>query len=115
VVTSSADATARVWDTQTGQCTLDLTENNPIGTAVFSPDGKFILTSAFRGDTRVWDRKTGTIVTTLQRPPRGATIALYDPPQTKIALGSDDTLMRIWDAAGTRELAVLRGHEDSAM
>ena len=39
--------------------------------------------------------------------------AAFSPDGTRIVTASDDKTARIWDAATGKEIAVLRGHDDS--
>ena len=62
VVTGGDDATARVWDTATGQPTgLVLQHPREVGSIAFSPDGKTILTGSFDGIARLWNASTGRL------------------------------------------------------
>ena len=47
IVSSSYDGLCRVWDTATGQCLKTLIDDNnpPVSHAIFSPNGKYILSS----------------------------------------------------------------------
>ena len=59
-VTASADHTARVWDTSTGQLLLPpLKHEDDVRKAAFSPDGRRIVTYSHEGMMRIWDAATG--------------------------------------------------------
>jgi WD40 repeat protein len=62
LVSASSDGTARVWDfadyTETTLRTL-LGDRSGVDTAVFSPDGRSVLTGSADGTARRWDVATG--------------------------------------------------------
>jgi WD40 repeat protein len=61
VATGSRDATAKIWDTATGEALLTLTGHTGAVTSVaFSPDGHRLATNSFDGTTRLWELATGT-------------------------------------------------------
>ena len=52
--------TARLWDADTGQALLTLAgHTDTVNTAVFSPDGAYILTASGDGTARIW--RTGNL------------------------------------------------------
>ena len=60
IVTASGDATARVWDSETGRELKVLRgHKKAISGIAFSPDGRRIVTAGLGGTARVWDSKTG--------------------------------------------------------
>ncbi|MEZ6030942.1 MAG: TIR domain-containing protein [Hyphomonadaceae bacterium] len=60
LVTSGADAIARVWDAGSGRQLLRLVgHTDAIRDAVFSPDGTRILTAGDSSSVRLWDAGTG--------------------------------------------------------
>ena len=50
------DNTARVWDAKTGKpVTEQLKHEEGVNSAVFSPDGKYIVTASRDNTARVWE------------------------------------------------------------
>ncbi|MBV8506900.1 MAG: serine/threonine protein kinase, partial [Alphaproteobacteria bacterium] len=80
---------------------------------ILSPSGQQFATVDRDARTiHLWDTRTGTAIGAL-RGHEGAISALaYSPDGKRLASGSADNTVRLWDpAAGRKEAAVLRGHE----
>ncbi|MBI4323970.1 MAG: hypothetical protein HY674_01775, partial [Chloroflexi bacterium] len=61
LVSASADKSARIWDTATGEELGRLEGHSAVvRNAVFSPDGKIIATGSLDGTLRLWDAETFT-------------------------------------------------------
>jgi WD40 repeat protein len=89
-----------------------------IGFAAFSADGSRIVTAveALWGDepsslstAQVWNATTGQLITSMQ----GGAVepAAFNPDGTRVATGSFDKLVRIWDVSNGKVITELRGHE----
>jgi hypothetical protein len=64
----------------------------------WSPSGRY-LAGAGLEETRVWDTRNGTLVTTILRPTKSL---VWFRDETRIALGGTDGAIQVWDAfAGT--------------
>jgi WD40 repeat protein len=58
VVTASADRTARVWDTASGQpLAPPLEHQGAVRSAAFSPDGRRVVTASVDLTARVWETR----------------------------------------------------------
>jgi WD40 repeat protein len=122
-VSAAWDGTARLWDPDTGRETarFDHAAEQPDGivpAACFSPDGRKVATVTASGAVTVWDVVTGEKVRSLRVPPgdwRGYPRAAFQPRGNYLAVGAGDGAVRLWDAAGDEPIAVLRGHEASAL
>ncbi len=66
ILTSSMDGTARLWDTETGNQQLVLTQNSAMKHAAFSPDGLKVVTRLKMGGAIIWDAESGKRLHTLQ-------------------------------------------------
>ncbi len=88
-----------------------------INSAVFSPDGKYILTASWDRTAKVWDAKTITEVPggTLKGHKSIVISAVYSPDGKYILTASWDETAKIWDAKTFRELpgGTLVGHTNS--
>ena len=66
IVTSSWDATARMWDAKTGAALTNLSGHRSwVNSAAFSSDGDRIVSASWDKTARVWDAKTGAVLVTL--------------------------------------------------
>jgi len=65
-LTGSYDKTARIWDTNSGECLHTLSGHSRTVCSVrFSPDGRYCLTGSFDQTTKIWDIKTCECLKTL--------------------------------------------------
>ncbi|HKP84649.1 MAG TPA: hypothetical protein VJZ26_01055 [Blastocatellia bacterium] len=99
VVTAGEDATARIWNAETGDSIAELRlSRTPIFSAQFSPDGKLIVTSSGDGTARIWDADKHSILKEL---PGGAQIlrlAKFSPDGKMILTEDDSKTVRLWNA-----------------
>ncbi len=110
VVTTSADATARVWDASSGSELLVLSGHVGFvaGPAAFSPDGTRILTTSSDGTARVWDAGTGAQL--LQFGSQGGSLgeAMFSPDGRSILVQIEDQAV-VYDSTTGNELTRLDG------
>jgi WD40 repeat protein len=83
---------------------------NQAVSAVFSPDGKRILTASFDKTARVWSAETGALLMTFAGHAAEVQTAAYSPDGTRIVTASADKTVRVWDAATGRQVLCLKGH-----
>jgi WD40 repeat protein len=66
LATGSYDATAKLWEAETGKELLTLTgHSNSITTVAWSPDGKRLATGSLDATAKVWDAQAGKELLTL--------------------------------------------------
>ena len=125
VVTADDDGSACVWKVSNGQLVQVFTE--PAGVsggvagglgvggsamrwAVFSPDGKQVLTANDDGTARLWDVSSGKQLQVVSEP-TGEAIndAWFSPDGTQVVTASNDGTARIWSAATGTLLQTLTG------
>ncbi|HEY8209545.1 MAG TPA: WD40 repeat domain-containing protein [Myxococcaceae bacterium] len=87
-----------------------LRHSDPVMSAVFSPDGKRIVTAS-RDDTAcIWDAGSGKRLAVLSGHTGWVWSAAFSPDGQRVLTASLDNTARLWDAASGRQLAVLSGH-----
>ena len=99
VVTTSADRTARIWNSQTGELVYTLTGHRDwVRDVSFSPDGAHIVTASDDRTARIWDSKSGEMVHVLDGHWDWGNFARFNPDGSQIVTTGADGIARIWDA-----------------
>ena len=63
ILTGGGDRIARLWDAETGQELRQFKgHSGGIRSAIFSPDGKWVLTASDDMTARLWDAGTGELL-----------------------------------------------------
>jgi WD40 repeat protein len=124
ILTTSADATVRLWNAQTGTNVLTLWFTNDLRSgdtisAVLSSDGASVLTAVRpetlevgywdKGSVQLHDAATGKLLVSL--PDRFVVAADLSPDGKQIVTGGFNAAVRIWDAANGNIAFELRGHD----
>jgi WD40 repeat protein len=126
----TAGGTGHIWDADTGKEVLVFGGDaaHPVFDAVFSPDGKQVLTRASgpgQGGNYpdhvtafLWDAATGKQLLALKDSENltvfgSTTLICFRPDGRRLASASQDLTARVWDAATGAEVLVLRGHGGS--
>jgi WD40 repeat protein len=123
VLTASLEHTARVWNPTTGKLlftTMRIQNGyptwsgyDPVQHAVFSPDGKFILTAGDGNTARVWNAVNGDLLATLQDDTSDITDAVFSPNGDRILTVDSAGKSQMWSVNSPQLLAVL--HVDTAV
>jgi WD40 repeat protein len=104
------DRKPRVW-TAGGALVHALTgHQDDVWDAVFSPDGKRVVTASSDKTARVWDTRTGSEICQLSGHDDLVRSIAFSPDGKKIATTSNDRSARIWQAPCGPQLAVLGEH-----
>jgi WD40 repeat protein len=108
IVTGGLDATARLWDSVSGQESHAYLHPGGIVSAHFTPDGKSLITT---GDTaiKVWTLETGLESATVEV--RGITCAALSPNGKRFVTGHADKTLRIWNTDKWKEAESAAAHE----
>ncbi len=103
VVTTSADATAMVWDSTTGQPRAGpFRHEKEINMADFSPDGQWLVTASMDNTARIWDIANGKPVTPPLVHAQDVLDAHFSPDAHWVVTASLDGTVRVWEAATGR-------------
>jgi WD40 repeat protein len=114
IVTASA-ATAKIWDTGTGQLLLTLKgHRSAIQCFTFSPDSRRILTGSDDHTAKLWETATGRELLTLKLHQDGVMAARFSPDGQRIGTASYDGLARLWDAATPEQARAWQEEERAA-
>ncbi len=109
----SGDATARLWDLQTGRELRQLGDTSMgqvLGVAL-SPDGRRALTCGQSPAVRLWDVETGRGIRRLDAHTGAVNAVAFSPDGNHaVSAGIGDALVRMWDLVGWREIRRLEGH-----
>ncbi len=78
--------------------------------AVFSADGKWVVTNSFDHTARVWEASTGQEVARMEGHTGPVSLSAFSPDGQMVATPSYDRTARLWETRTGRCLAVLEGH-----
>lgn len=113
IVTASDDATAKIWDADTGQMRASLNgHTNRVVSAQFSPDGQSIVTASADSTAKLWDTATGQARATLKGHTNTIWNARFSPDGKTVLSASSDNTAKVWDAQTGTERTTLKGHTD---
>jgi len=107
VITASLDATARLWDSQTGRQLAVLKGHaDRVLDGAFSPDGTRVATASSDRTVRIWESASGKEIAVLNGHKRGVVSVAYSADGAQLMTRSDDNTVRLWDARNNSELTV---------
>ena len=126
IITGGSELTARIWYAESGRLLQRLeghgeTEGfhvvggvqrrfaNWVYPAIFSPDGKKVLTTGGDKTVRIWDVETGKELHKLEGHLDHVRIIVFTPDGKKAISASQDANVKIWDVDTGKELHNLEG------
>ena len=120
LASGSSDGTIKLWDTVTGKELLTLEgRSGEVYSVAFSPDGKRLASGSEDRTIRFWLRGTvtGKELLTFKKEPltlEGHSGEVYSvafsPDGKRLASGSQDKTIKLWNSVTGKELLALEGH-----
>jgi WD40 repeat protein len=102
----------RLLDVATGQEVRRFTAPHSLSRwALFTPDGKLLVTAGGANGIYLWDVATGKELRRLAEPQGMVNAVAVSPDEKTVAANGSDGLMRLWDVASGKELGCLAGHK----
>lgn len=112
VATSSTDNVVKLWDSETGQCLIQLQAR--VGPMVFSSSGRFLVSGCARKEVGcLWNAQTGECIHTLEGHRKPLTAIAVSQDERFIATGSQEGSVLLWDVETGSCIHSLIGHEKS--
>ena len=125
IVTASLDGTAQLWEISSewnsNNCEQkyrlehkyilggDNRHTKQLRSAVFSPDGKFIVTLSEDTTAKIWETATGKYLKTLEGHTDWVMSADFSPDGKRIVTASRDGTVRFWDLKTGKSLGIFPG------
>jgi eukaryotic-like serine/threonine-protein kinase len=112
IASASEDGTARIWNLTTGKVLAVLRGHAvKIYCIAFRRDGARVVTASADGSVRQWDPEKGVEVEPPYTQHTGeVNVAAYSPDGQLIASGGTDRTIRLWRAAGGKDISIRHGH-----
>lgn len=113
VVSASADGTAIIWRTDTGEVVHRLVgHGGGLSDVTWSRDGRMVATASDDNTLRLWDAEHGTCLRILRGHTHYAFCCCFSAAGNLLASGSFDETIRVWDVHTGRCIKVIPGHSD---
>jgi WD40 repeat protein/energy-coupling factor transporter ATP-binding protein EcfA2 len=86
-----------------------------VWSAIFSPDGKYIVSGGDDGTVRLWDRQGNAIAQPWRGHQNAVKSVAFSPDGQTIVTGSFDKTLRLWDLNGNPVGNPFQGHRDKVL
>lgn len=111
IATTGADAaenqSVKIWDWRRGEVINELPLTLEAESVVFDPDGTRIATDRLE----IWDVASQERIVRLPYAPPDVIDLAFSPDGTRLAVGSTDETVRLFDTKSGEQVLVLRGHQ----
>ena len=111
VLAASADHSAKLWDTASGELVTSFAHQAEVFQAEFSPDGARILTSSIDKTAKLWDTSSGRLLASFEHQD-DFYHAVFGPDGARVLTASRDKTAKLWDAASGKLIASFE-HQDT--
>jgi pre-mRNA-processing factor 19 len=115
-ITGSSDSSIRVWHIPSAQCLKVLkAHESPITGLSLHPTGDYVLSSSSDTYWALSDLRTGKLITKVQdtTSQRGLTCAQFHPDGIIFGVGTQESVIKIWDLKECNNVADFPGHAGS--
>lgn len=97
---------------QQAELVLPVGHTSSVSTAVYSPDGKYIVTASWDNTAKIWDATEGRLLRELKGHTASLTSAIFSPDNRYVLTTSKDNTARMWKTDTGNFLFELKGHSD---
>ena len=94
-----------------GKLYCSIGHEHALNSAVFSPDGQYILTASADQTARLWEQASGKEIMTYRGHERSVNSAVFSPDGEYILTASHDQTARLWERSSGKQIMTYRGHE----
>ncbi len=102
-------------DRKSGEQLHTFTHGAGVLDAIFSADGRYILTGSRDNAVRLWDAQTGQLVRQFVGHTNIVQRVTFSPDGSYILSASQDKTARLWDRATGKQVRVFPGHGNAAV
>jgi WD40 repeat protein/beta-lactamase regulating signal transducer with metallopeptidase domain len=110
------DRTLKAWEGEPGPLLRLTGHKGPVRHAVYSPDGRWILSCGGwpEGDRRLrlWDAATGQLIRDVVYSQKQLTAVAWSPDGKHAVVGGDGGLVQMWDVTQPTLVRTFEGHKD---
>ena len=109
VITSSYDATTKIWNAENGSELMSVKrQTKPVTSVAYSPDGNYIVSGAVDKSVRLWHASAGLKQKTFVGHTNNIYEAIYSPDGSQMISTSEDNTTKIWDVKTAKEIFSVR-------